>query len=59
MVIYQEKIAPPDTLPVLTSEPADVRSSDEPSRTDEARQAAEEYVNDLRVILKRFRKLLS
>jgi len=35
--------------------PAD-ESKDEPSRTDQARQAAEEYANDQREILKKLRK---
>jgi hypothetical protein len=35
--------------------PAD-ESKDQPSRTDQARQAAEEYANDQREILKKLRK---
>jgi hypothetical protein len=30
-----------------------------PSRTEEARRIVEEYVNDLRAILKKFRKLVN
>jgi hypothetical protein len=36
--------------------PPEDESKDQPSRTDQARQAAEEYANDQREILKKLRK---
>ena len=36
--------------------PPEDESKDEPARTDQARQAAEEYANDQREILKKLRK---